>query len=77
LDFDGSQNHSDPDVLSYLCQENAYTDSVMSGINSLVGAVGERTMQIYIAQSIYLLTIYKNRSPLKFHNHPRLNAQSS
>jgi len=25
----------------------------------------------------YLLTIYKNRSPAKFHNRPQLNAQSS
>ena len=25
----------------------------------------------------FLLTIYKNRSPAKFHNRPQLNAQSS
>jgi len=29
-------SRSDPDVLSYLRQENAYTDSVMSGINNCI-----------------------------------------
>lgn len=29
-------SRSDPDVLSYLRQENAYTDSVMSGINNSI-----------------------------------------
>lgn len=49
-------SRTDPEVLSYLGQENAYTDSVMSGANRLFLILFR--FRSFFSLSLFLLSIY-------------------